>query len=233
MSKKKNAHIEPPEPDTKNNESTTDTGGRAVLDDNDSSNSSDDDDLDGASGIGNSEEIQQAADKAGAILEFKNVSKCYEKYCSEELTVSVLCSLYPNELILPTDGQTLDVVHNLLKLDMKPLMDKINLYNQNNGNCFGYLPLMACSSQCQLGALNSQSFSQRVNYIANLVVNKLALKTDSEFVDMLVTLRANEPFINFIKENKYKGCLNSIAGIEATNDGSTDHLWAEEESHEN
>ena len=48
---------------------------------------------------------------------------------------------------------------------------------------------------------------------------------------MLITLRANETFMNFIKENKYKGCLNSIAGIEATNDGLTDHLWAEEESH--
>ena len=50
---------------------------------------------------------------------------------------------------------------------------------------------------------------------------------------MLVTLRANEPFMNFIKENKYKDCLNSIAGIEATNDGSTDHLWAKEECHKN
>ena len=64
-----------------------------------------------------------------------------------------------------------------------------------------------------------------------LKVNKLALKTNPEFVDMLVSLRANEPFMNFIKENKYKGCLNRTAGIEATNDGLTDHLWAEEESH--
>ena len=37
--------------------------------------------------------------------------------------------------------------------------------------------------------------------------------------------------MNCIKENKYKGCLNSFAGIEATNDGSTDHPWAEEEHH--
>ena len=87
---------------------------------------------------------------------------------------------------------------------MKSLMDKIKLYNQNNGKCLGYIPLIACSSECQLGALNSQSFSQQVNSIANLVVNKLALKTDPEFVDMLVTLRANEPFMNFIKENKCK-----------------------------
>ena len=136
--------------------------------------------------------------------DFKNISKCYEKYCSEELTDSVLCSLHPKELTLLIDGQALNVVHNLLKLDMKPLMDKINAYNQNNENCFGYLPLMACSSECQLAALNFQSFSEQVHSIANLVVNRLALKTDPEFVDMLVTLRANEPFMNFIKENKYK-----------------------------
>ena len=85
----------------------------------------------------------------------------------------------------------------------------------------------------QLGALNSQSFSERVNSGANLVVNKLALKTGPEFVDMLVTLRANEPFMNFIQENKYKGRLNCIAGIESTNDGSTDHLWAEKKHSKN
>ena len=50
---------------------------------------------------------------------------------------------------------------------------------------------------------------------------------------MLVTLCANEPFMNFIQENKYKGRLNFIAGIEATNDGSTDHLWVEEEHSRN
>ena len=225
----KNAQIQPPEPDTNNNEATTDTGGRAILADSNSSDSSDDDD-DLAGGIGSSEEIQQAADKSAAILEFKKASKRYEKYCAEELTDSAICSLYPNELTLPPEGQALDVVHNLLRLDMKPLMDKIALYNQKNGNCFGYLPLMACSSECQLSALNSQSFSERVNSGANLVVNKLALKTDPEFVDMLVTLRANEPFMNFIKENKYKDYLNHFADIEATCDGATDHLRAEEHS---
>ena len=132
--------------------------------------------------------------------------------------------MQPKELTLLINEQALDVVHNLLKLDMKPLMDKINVYNQNNGNWFGYLPLMAYSSECQLGALNSQSFSEQVHSIANLVVNRLALKTDPEFVDILVTLRANEHFMNFIKENKYKDWLNYIAGIKAISDGSTDHL---------
>ena len=49
------------------------------------------------------EDIEQAAVKASAILGFITVNKCYEKYCSEELTDSVLCSLYPNELTLATD----------------------------------------------------------------------------------------------------------------------------------
>ena len=82
---------------------------------------------------------------------------------------------------------------------MKPLMDNINVYNQNNGNCFGYFFWMACFTECQLGALNSQSFSEQVHSIANLVVNKIALKTDPEFVD--------EPFMNFIKDNEYRDCL--------------------------
>ena len=47
-----------------------------------------------------------------------------EKYCAEELTDSALCSLYPKELTLRIDGQSLDVINDLLKVDIKPLMDK-------------------------------------------------------------------------------------------------------------
>ena len=83
----------------------------------------------------------------------------------------------------------------------KPLIDKITLYNRNNNNFFGHHPLMTCSSPCQLVALNSQSFSRREKLGADSVVNKLALKTDPEFVDILVTWHANEPFINFRKTN--------------------------------
>ena len=72
--------------------------------------------------------------------------------------------------------------------------------------------------------------SEQVNLGANLVVNKLALKTDPEFVDILVVLHPNDHFMNFIQEIKYKDCLNYITGIEATSDSTTDHLWAEEYS---
>ena len=49
---------------------------------------------------------------------------------------------------------------------------------------------------------------------------------------LMVSLHCtNEPFMHFIIESKYKSCSNSFVGIEVANDGSTDHLYAEEECH--
>ena len=95
----------------------------------------------------------------------------------------------------------MDIVSNLVKLNrMKPLIDKILLYNKKHGNSFGYLPLIVCSSECQLGALKSQCFSEIVNSSANLVVDndKRSLQNYAGFVDIsLVTLylRTIKPFV--------------------------------------
>ena len=43
---------------------------------------------------------------------------------------------------------------------MKPLYEEINRLNNAKEKCFGYIPLMMCSSMCQLGLLNAESFAK-------------------------------------------------------------------------
>ena len=50
-------------------------------------------------------------------------------------------------------------------------------------NCYGYLPLMIGVSKCQLGAVSSESYSERINSAANQVVTKYVVSTDPDFVD--------------------------------------------------
>ena len=126
----------------------------------DSSNDEDDDDVALVSGI--SEQQQILLDTVAATNEFKIVSRAWMKY-ARQVPWKALYSDLPNEP---------DLVEDLMKIDLKNLMDKLEEVNasDSNQNCFGYLPLMASCSKCQLGALNSQSFAERINSVANLIV---------------------------------------------------------------
>ena len=97
-------------------------------------------------------------------------------------------------------------------------------------NCFGYLPLMMGASKCQLGAVNSESYSERINSAANQVVTKNVVSTDPDFVDKLVTLRMNEKFMAHVLKFKYKGKTNLIPDIENVIKKSSNNLWMDDES---
>ena len=79
----------------------------------------------------------------------------------------------PWEEIYPSiDISQNNVLGDLMKVDMKPLMDWIVKKNSDTNGSLGYLPAMCRNSVCQLGALNSQSFVERMNSAANLIVTK-------------------------------------------------------------
>ena len=109
-------------------------------------------------------------------------------------------------------------------------MNKINEVNKTCKNCFGYLPLMKGASKCQLGAVNSESYSERINSAANQVVTKNVVSTDPDFVDILVTLRMNEKFMAHVQKFKYKGKTHLIPDIENVINKSSDNLWMDDES---
>ena len=55
------------------------------------------------------------------------------------------------------------------------------------------------ASKCQLGALNSESYSERINSAANQVVTKNVVRTDPDFVDKLLTLQMNGKFMAHVR----------------------------------
>ena len=70
------------------------------------------------------------------------------------------------------------------------------------------------ASKCQLGALNSESYSDRINSAANQVVTKNVVRTDPDFVDKLLTLQMNGKFMAHVQKFfKYKGKINLISNI--------------------
>ena len=139
--------------------------------------------------------IQQlkAADEEAGKTEFKAVSKKWSLY-GNFLTDDKWRMLYPK---LQKDRK-LDMVEDLMPLSLKPLMEDIIQYHNNNDKCFGYLPVMVGCSKCQLGAFNSQSFAERINSAANQINTKDRLRMDPDLIDKLVTIRMNKSFMEFV-----------------------------------
>ena len=79
-----------------------------------------------------------------------------------------------------------------MPLSLKPLMEDIIQYHDSNDNFFGYLPVMVGCSNCQLGAFNSQSFSERINSAVNQINTKDRLRMYSDLIYKLVTIRMNK-----------------------------------------
>jgi len=62
---------------------------------------------------------------------------------------------------------------------------------------------MFSNSRCQMGALvASQSFAERMNSRANLLVTKTRTRLDHDLIDMLVVLQMNKDFMMFTRKHK-------------------------------
>ena len=60
----------------------------------------------------------------------------------------------------------------------------------------GLIPLLAC---CHLGALNAESFCERVISCANDVVTKLHTRLLPEIIEKIVVLRMNKTFMKWMR----------------------------------
>eukprot|EP00978_Attheya_sp_CCMP212_P013132 scaffold32855_cov56-Attheya_sp.AAC.1 len=71
---------------------------------------------------------------------------------------------------------------------------------------YGYLPLMASSSKGQIGALNAESYAERVNSMGKLVLTDgNSLLKDGETEMLVVVLRMNRDFMCFMHEHCHYG----------------------------
>ena len=64
---------------------------------------------------------------------------------------------------------------------------------------FGFIPLMASCSSGEIGALNAESFAERVISGSNLVMTNGNTLLGDKMLDMLVVLRMNREFMEFMR----------------------------------
>ena len=70
-------------------------------------------------------------------------------------------------------------------ISMKVLLDHL-MQESGEERKFGHLPEMCCNSPCQLGALTSDSFSERMISVANLLFDTCRLHLNDEMIDKMI-----------------------------------------------
>ena len=106
------------------------------------------------------------------------------------------------------DGEGIDPFKHLMNLPVPKMMSILECENKNGR--FGYLLDMCKNSRCQLGALLSQSFAERMNSNANLLVTKNRTLLDDELIDMLVVLRMNKEFMELVRKRVAQTYFNLV-----------------------
>lgn len=87
-----------------------------------------------------------------------------------------------------------------MPLDVGKLYRNIMETDQDR-RLYGLIPLMATSSYGQIGALNAESFCERVLRCAGHVLTEGNTLLDDDELEMLVVLRMNRDFMQFMREH--------------------------------
>eukprot|EP00664_Eupelagonemidae_sp_cell27_P000382 gene382-9428_t len=112
---------------------------------------------------------------------------------------------YPDAKLAPP----LDAVADLMPLDIGQLMQSIQKSDPER-KVYGWLPLMASCSYAQLGALNAESFCERILRCAGHVLTEGNTLLDDEELEMLVVLRMNRDFMEWMRSS-YSGLARTFA----------------------
>ena len=140
------------------------------------------------------EEVEQIPPEVLYKSEFKKVWRNWSR-----LSVDWI-EHYPDLKATNGPDSQYDLVHDLMPLDMGVLYRKIILSDPNE-KVYGKLPLMASCSSGQIGALNAESFCERVISGANLVLDDGNTLLGDEELSMLVVLRMNREFMEYMRAN--------------------------------
>lgn len=105
----------------------------------------------------------------------------------------------------PNDGlpESQDLIADLMPLDIGKLYKKIEADDKDRKK-YGFSPLMASCSYRQLGALNAESYNERVNSVGKLVLTDGNTLLSDEEIEMLMVLRMNESFMRHMREHYSK-----------------------------
>ena len=137
------------------------------------------------------EESLQADDAISA-------KKCFRKHLKHWCQYPIdWKAVYPDSDI-PDQPTTVRPLEDLLHLDMGVLYLKI-IKEDAERKEFGFLPLMASCCKGQIGALNAESYSERVNSIGKLIMTDDSTLIGDDLLDKLVTLRMNSGFMEHMR----------------------------------
>ncbi len=104
-----------------------------------------------------------------------------------------------NEAPAPQYDLMADLVHtDMFKVLSDMLRSETLLIQRDKSTKFGYLSMMAVAT---LGALNAESFCERVLSCVKLVVSDLHVRLKAEEIHMLVMFRMNRGFMEYIVKN--------------------------------
>ena len=103
-----------------------------------------------------------------------------------------------------------DALKELIDINMARLMHYIEQYNSDNGNVFGYLPMMCRLSPCQLGGLNSKGFVERTNTCAKFIAGDEKANLNHELVEKLAVLRMNRNFMMYCRQRDLIGKVKTV-----------------------
>ena len=87
-----------------------------------------------------------------------------------------------------------------MALDMGSLYARLAVSGESD---FGLLPLMAGCCDGQIGALNAESYAERVNSAAKLIANTGNSNLCDEDIERLTVLRMNRDFTQFMRLNYF------------------------------
>ena len=98
------------------------------------------------------------------------------------------------------DAAALDTVADLMPLDVGKIYRQIK-ETDTDRRLYGYIPLMAACSYGQIGALNAESFCERVLRCAGHVLTEGNTVLSDEELEMLVVLRMNREFMEYMRKH--------------------------------
>ena len=84
---------------------------------------------------------------------------------------------------------------------MKILLDHLIQESVEERQC-GCLPEMCCNCPCQLGALTSEIFFERMISTDNLLVDTHRLHLNDDMIDKLIVLHMNKRFMERVRSKE-------------------------------
>ena len=153
-----------------------------------------------------SDSDDQCSLDGSASVESRNDIKLGEEFDTVYRQYKTACkALKWNELFpkLPWAKNKVKFPFGLWDVDMGHVMKKL-IKQDPDKKRFGHLPMMAVASRGSIGGFLASSFCERINSCANLVLTDGNSLLSPDEINMLVTLRMNRDYMQFMRENHAK-----------------------------